>query len=220
MLIAAIASAGLSLTAADSTNANPRKAAPATPATPATPALPATPGAPDVSATPATPATPAIPATPATPAPPGQVTVKSQTKAATPAVPPVGDPVLTPTGRSQGAWTAPVDPAKLGADIRATSLSSRDHVIADLESRLSATETALSGLEGPSREMTAEGRKHFKALSDDVKDRARALRKSAQAARKASEQEWDSARAQLAADYEAYAAALARADAAAAPVRR
>ena len=179
--------------ASDRAAATTKPDADVTPATPAIPATPATPASPSDSATAAVPATPATPATPAVPA----------------------DPSSLPTGRTAASVSAALDSATFAPTIRSTAIATRDQVISDVETRIAATETAMNAMGKTASEMSAEGHKQFKAASDDVKEKAKALRKSAQAARKATEQDWDAARAQLAADYEAYASALASIDASA-----
>lgn len=122
------------------------------------------------------------------------------------------DPGVLPTGRPTVAVASTLDATQFGPTIRAGTHASRDQLIADIESRVKASETAVSSFRSSMSEMSADGRKAFNAAADDVKDKAKALRKSIKAAQKASASEWDSARAQLAADYDAYAAALARID--------
>jgi hypothetical protein len=157
--------------------------------------------------------------TPATtpPAPPSNVKarVERDTAPAITTVPPQPDPGSLPTGRATMALAASLDAPTFGPSLRSASVATRTQVIADLESRMTTAENALTTMGNSVSEMSADGRQRFKAASDEVKERSRALRKSVQAARQASEQQWESARAQLASDYDAYAAALGRIDAAA-----
>jgi hypothetical protein len=125
------------------------------------------------------------------------------------------EPGLMPTGRPTTAISASIDSATVAPAIRSTMFASRDAVLRDIDARLSSSEHAMSSLRGTTSQMSAEGRQSFDAAHDEVKARAKALKKSIKTARHASEAEWESARAQLAADYEAYAAALARVDTAA-----
>jgi hypothetical protein len=122
------------------------------------------------------------------------------------------DQGLTPTGRMNPAIATNLESRTVVPALRSATIETRGNVFTDLESRLNAADSALNSVERSTAEMSAEGRKQFKAASDEAKDRAKALRKSVQAARKANATEWESARAHLAADYEAYAAALARID--------
>ncbi|MES2697660.1 MAG: hypothetical protein V4773_29620 [Verrucomicrobiota bacterium] len=123
------------------------------------------------------------------------------------------EPVLTPTGRSTVALASTVDAATYAPTIRVASYEARGQTIADIENRLNASETALASVRSTSASMNADGRKAFASADDEVKAKAKALRKSIKAANKTSASEWDNARAQLAADYDAYALALANVDA-------
>jgi hypothetical protein len=123
------------------------------------------------------------------------------------------DPVLTPTGRPAVAVATSLESAKFAPTIRLTTISTRDPVMADIESRMKASERAMAAANASMAGMSDEGRKQFKAAAEEVKDKARELKRSVQAARKATEQDWDAARTELASDYEAYAAALAKVDA-------
>ncbi len=133
----------------------------------------------------------------------------------TPAPNLLSDPGLMPTGRSAVAASTLVNASAFGPTIRGTPIAERDQIIADLEARVRNSETAMTGFRNSATEMSADGRRVFKAADDEVTAKANALKKSVRAARKASATEWDAARAQLAADVEAYGAALARVDAAA-----
>ena len=119
---------------------------------------------------------------------------------------------LTPTGRPQAAIAASLDSQNFAPTLRAATASSRGKLIGEVESRIASAETALNAAEKSSAEMSESGRKQFKSASDFAKRKAEALRKSIHAARNASEDDWEGARAQLGADYHAYAAALAQID--------
>ena len=136
---------------------------------------------------------------------PGENVAQAQAKAD-------AEPVLTPTGRSQAAVAAPLDSQNFAPTLRAATPASRGKLIGDVESRIASAETALNAAEKSSAEMSESGRRQFKAASDYAKRKEQALRKSIHAARNASEDDWESVRAQLGADYHAYAAALAQID--------
>lgn len=123
----------------------------------------------------------------------------------------IGDPGLLPTGRV--AVTTSLESTTVVPSIRAGMHEGRDTLMADIETRVNAGDAAVSAMRRTERDMSAEGRAAFKAADDEVKARAKALWKSIRAAKNASAAEWDAARAQLAADYEAYATAMARIDA-------
>ncbi|HUR58007.1 MAG TPA: hypothetical protein VM029_09890 [Opitutaceae bacterium] len=127
----------------------------------------------------------------------------------------LNDPGIMPTGRSTVAVATSVDSVTVVPTIRAGMYESRDQVLTDIETRLKNSNTAMSTIRSTSSSMSESGRMQFKAAEGQVKEREKALRKSIKAARKANAQEWDAARTQLAADYEAYASALASVDASA-----
>lgn len=106
------------------------------------------------------------------------------------------DATLLPTGRVSVAMS--MDATNVAQQIRAGTAASREQVLNDIEARLSASERTLTTMSSSSD------------LNAEVKARARALRKSIDHARS----DWSKHQSQLAADYEAYAAALARVDAA------
>lgn len=123
-------------------------------------------------------------------------------------------PASLPTGRARQAVAAALDAQNFAPTLRAATVASRGPLITGIESRVASAETALSTVEKSPAEMSEDGRRQFKAASEEARERAKALRKSVKAASRANENEWDGARAQLAADYHAYAAALARIDSA------
>lgn len=123
------------------------------------------------------------------------------------------EPVLTPTGRSTVAVASTLDAAGYSPVIRASMYEARAQTVADIENRLTASEAALASVSASSSAMNEDARKSFDTARDDVKAKEKALRKSIKAANKAEATEWENARAQLAADYDAYAAAVASLDA-------
>lgn len=126
---------------------------------------------------------------------------------------PASEATLSMTGRPTVGIATSLDAPRVTTTIRGQSDTARDQLIADIETRLDASQTALRGFRSSTREMSAESRDQFEAAADDLKAKEKALKKSLKAARKADAQEWNNARTQLAADYEAYAAAAARIDA-------
>lgn len=132
----------------------------------------------------------------------------------TPAPEIFGEPGLLPTGRTTVIIATPLEVTTFAPSIRTMTFASRDQMLADIEARVKNSERAVNSLRGTTNQMSATGRQQFTAASDEVKQKARALRKTLKDARKASDAQWDSIRMQLAADYEAYAAAVARIDAA------
>jgi hypothetical protein len=131
-------------------------------------------------------------------------------------------PGLEPTGRPATGAAVALDATRIEPTIRSATFENRDEVISDLDSRVRSSRTAMAEFRRTESEMSTEGRAQFQSAADDVRAKEKALEKSLKAARHASAAEWDTARAQLAADYDAYAAALARVDATAgiAPAQR
>jgi hypothetical protein len=127
----------------------------------------------------------------------------------------LADPGVLPTGRTSVVVATSVDSVTVVPAIRAGMFESREQVLTDIETRLKNSNTAMASIRSTSSSMSESGRMQFKAAEGQVKESEKALRKSIKAARKATAQEWESARAQLAADYEAYASALASVDTAA-----
>lgn len=122
---------------------------------------------------------------------------------------------LSPTGRSTVAVATSLESTRIVPSIRSATHASRDQVITDIEARLSAADKSLGSVRSSSSEMSATGRTQFKAAEDAAKEKEKALRDSIRAARNASSAEWESARSKLAADYEAYVAAVGSLDASA-----
>jgi len=126
----------------------------------------------------------------------------------------VTEPVLTPTGRSTVVVASSLDAAAFTPIILSTTMASRDQMLSDIEMRLTNSEKAMDTFRSSVSQMSADGRRQFGLAEEAVKDSAKELKKSIKAAKKATDDaEWNSARAQLAADYAAYAAAVASVDA-------
>lgn len=109
------------------------------------------------------------------------------------------EPGLMPTGRTTVAVATTMDATNVAQSIRSGTAANRDQILNDIESRLNASEKMMKSMSGVASDVSAE-----------VKAKAKNLKKSLSNARK----DWDANYNQLAADYEAYAAALARVDAA------
>jgi hypothetical protein len=144
--------------------------------------------------------------------PPPAARVAIMQPATAPAI--TGDPGLLPTGRTTVVVATPLEVTTFGPSIRSMTMSSRDQMLADIETRVKTSDKAIATLHSTTSQMSADGRTQFTSATDEVKAKAKALKKSLKDARNATDAQWDAARAQLAADYEAYAAAVARIDAA------
>jgi len=110
---------------------------------------------------------------------------------------------------------AALSPAETVRDIRAASQSSRDTVVSQVNTRIENTGRVISDLNRQARNLSGDAKTQFKAAMDDLHDKERSLRHSVNDVRKASNDNWSDAQARLASDYEAYATAVARAQAAA-----
>jgi hypothetical protein len=152
------------------------------------------------------------------PAPPSNVRIKVQTSYppghAAVAVPGTAtpDPSSLPTGRSRTPVAAALDAQNFASTFRSATAATRGKLLTDVESRLAVAEAALAEVEKSTPEMSAGGREQFKSATNEARAKAKALRKSMDVAHGATEEEWEGARAQVAADYHAYAAALSRID--------
>lgn len=99
--------------------------------------------------------------------------------------------------------------------IREASPSSRDALYGQVNSRLENTGRIVSDLELKGRELKGDSRIYFKSVTEDLRDKEKALKRSLNAVRRASNDNWSDVQARLASDYEAYASSVARAQAAA-----
>jgi hypothetical protein len=146
------------------------------------------------------------PNTPATdiPAPPPPVVAVLQR--------PAGEPALTPTGRVTTTAAAAADVVRVAPGLRAMAFDSRDTLLADLSTRIDTTIAQVNANRDIMRDLTAGPRDQFKDAAAAVEERERALRHSIKLARKADAAGWEAARAQVAADYDAFAAAAANFD--------
>ncbi len=127
-----------------------------------------------------------------------------------------------PTGIATMGASAALDPARIEPSIRNAMYDSRTELIDGIRARVRQSQSALSELKRTRSQMSAEGRAQFDAATSEARAREKTLAKSIRSASHASNTTWDSARAQLAADYDAYAASLAQIDASAGitPARR
>ncbi len=94
---------------------------------------------------------------------------------------------------------------------RSAEFGTRDTIVSDMGDRIQASVGALSTLEqNRTKEFKGEVRTEFKAAFETVRTREQQVRKSLDAARNANSDTWAAARSNLAADYEAYGAAVTR----------
>ncbi len=147
------------------------------------------------------------PNTPATdiPAPPPPRVAVLQRPAST-------EPTLLPTGRVNTTAAAAADGARIVPGLRVMAFESRDTMLAEVDARVDATGAQINANRDIMRDLSAEPRERFKDAATVVEERERALRHSIKEARKADAAGWEAARAQLANDYDAFAAAAANFD--------
>jgi predicted phage tail protein len=96
--------------------------------------------------------------------------------------------------------------------IQTKSFDVRDKLTAEIDQRLNSSSTRLDGLKAQTSGLTEEGKMQFNQASTDAEKRRADLQSSLTVARSATENAWEGARAQLAADYARYAEAVARAE--------
>jgi len=124
------------------------------------------------------------------------------------------EPGLMPTGRAGIAASASLDNRQVQPMIRNASFDSRDQLVDTVRVRVGQADDAVTQFRHSENEMSTSGRSQFDALKSDVKAAHKQLERSIRNAANASSDNWDAARAQLATDYDAYAAAVSRMDAA------
>lgn len=122
---------------------------------------------------------------------------------------------LSMTGRATVGVSTSLESARVVPSIRSSMYESRAALFSDVDARLDASDKALSDARKASKDMSDSGKAQFKASEDLVKEKEHTLRESLRAAKKANATEWESARTQLAADYESYVSAVGSLDASA-----
>jgi hypothetical protein len=107
------------------------------------------------------------------------------------------------------AFSGAADP--LVSSIHSGGFESRAQLASDIEQRLDAQKDTLKSLKKDSKNLDGQARSDFKAAWDEVEAREKDLKRSLRELRNASQDRWESARSELAANYQAYNAAIARA---------
>ncbi len=153
------------------------------------------------------------PNTPATdpeprPIPPPRVAILQRTPAPT-----AVQPGLLPTGRTVVGLAPSLDADRIGTALRSADENARASLFADIERRMTGVRSGLDSLRLTSSQMSDAGRSRFTAAESELAAREKDLRESLQAARSATGAAWESARARVAEDFAAYAAAAGRVDA-------
>lgn len=96
--------------------------------------------------------------------------------------------------------------------IQSQAMESREQLLAELHTRVDASAKAMTTVRESGAKLDGQAKADFKAASADVKAKEKALNQSMKAAEKADASTWVTARAKLAGDYDAYAAAVAHAE--------
>ncbi len=125
------------------------------------------------------------------------------------------EPGVAPTGRTSTSVAMPLAATQTATALNSADFRNRELILADVDARLNASDNALRTVRASATQMSAASSTQFRTVDEDVTRAERALRESLRAARAASEQQWDAARARLSSDFQTYAAALTRLDAAA-----
>ncbi|HVS54189.1 MAG TPA: hypothetical protein VHD62_17670 [Opitutaceae bacterium] len=120
---------------------------------------------------------------------------------------------LAMTGLPATSLAASLDAARVSSAILNQPAESRGQVIADVQTRMAAADGAISTFEETSNQMDRSSRRELTVATDATKEREAALFKTLRAARRANPDQWDATRAELASDYNAFAAAAAQVDA-------
>lgn len=110
---------------------------------------------------------------------------------------------------SGSAFSGLADP--LVSSIQSGDYNSRAQLASDIEQRLDSQKDALKMLKNEGRQLQGQARSNFNTAFDDVQAREKDLKHNLREARNASPDKWDSVRSELASNYQAFTAALARA---------
>jgi len=124
---------------------------------------------------------------------------------------------LTVAALASTGATASLDSRATVEQIRAAAHANRDAILAEVKTRIDASVRATARLRSEARRLDGDARAEFQASIDDVKVREKAVKQSLKTARQARGDAQTAAQSRLAADYTAYAEAVARAEAAATP---
>ena len=120
------------------------------------------------------------------------------------------EPGVPTTGIPGGNISASLNSKATAAHIRNATRDNRDQVLADVDSSVKSSSRLLAELRQQAHVLRKDAREDFKSAAEEVRLREKALRESLQVARKAPDQQSAAAQSRLAANYEGYAAAVAR----------
>ncbi len=108
--------------------------------------------------------------------------------------------------------SASLNTAETVHTIQAGAMAQREQLLDELHARVEASAKAMGSVRKSGAKLDGDAKAEFKAADADVKAKEKALKKSMKAAEKASADAWTDSRAKLAADYDAYASAVAKAE--------
>lgn len=114
-----------------------------------------------------------------------------------------------------GTVSATLDATNELNSIRGTERANRQQLSDEIKIKIDASQKAWHSAKSEARPLSGQARDDFKAASKDVENAKERLERSVRKARNADDNEWSQAREQVATDYQAYAEAIARAEAAA-----
>jgi hypothetical protein len=115
----------------------------------------------------------------------------------------------SPSNLSRDPSTASVSDS-ISTSIQSSSYANRSQLVADIEQRLDSHKELLKAAKKDGKRLEGQAKNDFKASWDEVEAREKDLKHSLRQARNASADQWDSARSQLAANFQAFEAAAAR----------
>jgi hypothetical protein len=110
--------------------------------------------------------------------------------------------------QAQTSLHGSLNTAETAQQLRATAMEHRDSVLNAVESRIDAGADASARLQRSAKRIEGSARTEYDASVKELRAREKALQSSLRAARKAGADNWEQARTQLAADYEAYSQAM------------
>jgi hypothetical protein len=103
-----------------------------------------------------------------------------------------------------------LNPSDTMRDINATAFDARKSVVSEVSDRIDAGKKMISSLKTKAESLDNDARTKFNTALDDAKAKEKILKRSLKEARNASNADaWSVAQATLAADYQAYATAVA-----------
>lgn len=117
-------------------------------------------------------------------------------------------------GTANGQVSASLNTTEMTAQIRNSSFETRDGVYSQVDANLQTSHVAMAQLRQRGSQLSGQARDQFKNAYEQLRLREQALRESLREARSASAATYADAEAKLASDYEAYAQAVAAAEAA------